>query len=263
MAINLGKPVNLSHPLVKNYGLMMWLTCLPGGLRSSSTWFDVLGKYSGTMVNGAAQDRIRTGWAESIAFDGSNDRVTVSLPSLGTTFSIACWIRPNGQTDNYGMILGENVSTNGYFYHGSGAGANAGLMNITTSSARRSNTPLVDGAWNFTTVTLNTGSVTHYLNGISDGTPGAGVVSITPNIAGDDSGSDTFNGNMDCLMVFAGALSDSAVRSLYNESRMGFPTLLNRMGRGFTTTVSAPAGIAANPLLGGGTAASPLWGYVA
>lgn len=59
------------------------------------------------------------------------------------------------------------------------------------------------------------------------------------------------------------SLSQADVMADFIAAKQGYRRQFNYTKQGFIASVAAPSGLAANPLYGGGAAASPLWGYVA
>jgi len=181
------------------------------------------------VVNGATAI---TGKIEGAAnMNGSNQSISLgNKPSLGITGNITleAWINPSDYS-NYNGIIGKTSGAYGipkpydfYLTQGSGIpqlyrgnGEVNGYANVGANTAPPA------GTWSHIAVTINGNTVTHYLNGVVNGTGTltAAGVNGTENvfIGSRNDGATRFKGKMDEVRIVNGALSADWIKTEYNS----------------------------------------------
>ena len=163
----------------------------------------------------------------SLYFDGSNDYV--SIPRMvSDDFTISFWIKTvqTGGTGQWyngkGLVDGEvgGVANDfGTVLLGSKFGFGVGNPDTTITST----TSINDGQWHYVAATREkaTGKMAVYVDGIieSTGTGSKSVLTSPSNlrIAGIQTGSNYFNGNVDELVIYNRVLTSDEVLSNYNR----------------------------------------------
>lgn len=159
----------------------------------------------------------------SFSFDGVNDYFDVGTISLGSTFSLSTWIKPNA----------FSASTNIIF----GGGAGNYAMYIPSSTVIWVN--FGGGFHNFTVPSISTSDFTHilftrtgangelFVNGVSQGTTSSlGTNTFNVNYLGSENQTGAtryyFNGNLDEVSMWNSALSTDAVTEIYNSGAGNF-----------------------------------------
>lgn len=160
--------MGLAHsPRIVTNGLVL---CLDAGNTKSypgsgTTWTDMIGKRSTTLVNGPTFSSSNGG---SIVFDGVNDYATASIPTL-TDYSLSFWIYIISGVTGEKQILGAN-----------GGGAEISLLNGSWISYSqldggvRSGPAFSLGVW-YNFIMTRTGSTTNFvINNIQTNTFASG-----------------------------------------------------------------------------------------
>lgn len=270
MAINLGQPVNWGHPL--NHGRVAWFKSIPGA-SGRQTLINLASKKNGTLSGTSwIGPRLQPSY-QLLSCNGSSDYVSFSD---NTTFPTS---------GSFTLSIAVKFVSSGSVFSWSNPGGAARLIDISLQGLGNARFQLYDGGNNpytdgtsdlsvnrlhLVTCVRDSGSTIYlYVNGVLENSTSDTAASNL------DSGSQSWRlFNRQDSSSFGGCLADDAsawnralsaneVKVLYREWLCGYPNALNRTKPGFITSVSAPAGLAANPLFGGGAAANPLWGYVA
>ena len=230
----LPEPVNLNHPLAR--GLVAWWLVVPG-LDGGSNWYDLVGQNHGALTNmttsgGGWRGTTRPGGLGHVLFDGSNDYVAISPVSGEHTFT--AWAFPLVVTGTHTVFdLSLQPVLSGDW---DALGIQSSKIYTYAGSYFTGNTTLSPNAWVHLAVTLSNGNGVLYVNGVPDGTftgasswdsfswhsasLGAARTTATP--------SQVWSGNLDDVRVYSRALSASEVGECYNNSRCGYPGLLNQ-----------------------------------
>ncbi len=203
----LSKPAN-------NLGLQLYYSFDEG---TSTQVTDFSGnRRNGTLQNMAHPATASSGWTngkfgKGINFDGTNDNVSFSGLTLGTTNTISMWIKPQTGADYQGMIS-DASGFNGLFYRDT-----TGLVDFYYSGAdHHNNTSIQKNVWTHVVVVNNAGSVTFYVNGVSDGTSGSAPGYTPVNIGTAEPTTDEdFTGSIDEVRIYNRALTVNEVRNLY------------------------------------------------
>ncbi len=138
---------------------------------SGTTWTDLSGNgNAGILTNGPTFSSSNQG---SIVFDGTNDYVTCgvssSINAASSAFTWSCWFKSNSIATEQLLFSTVNASaTNGFqieIYQ------SKMLMAVYPAGTWAfANTTLSSNTWYHLCVTYSGGSITYYLNGVSDGT---------------------------------------------------------------------------------------------
>jgi len=274
MAINLANPVNWQSPL--NRGLVARFISISDYGGTGLYFRNIANKKSiGTLTNSPTWIGKRDqGNYGCISFTGSSSQSvemsTTDFPTSGD-MTFACRIRASAA----GAIISfSNIGTPYTLID----------LSVRASYVPRfqlydgANNPFVDGTSDLSAVGLHTvicvrkslSTIKVYVNGVEEGSSAdtaSGSLFSGPQLWAIGRRRDDFGSYAtavgDDFCGWNRALSADEVKLWHNEVRFGSPTTLNRTSiRATIFLPSAPAGIAANPLRGGGAAAVPLWGYI-
>ena len=211
---------------------------------------DLAGKNHGTLTNGPTWGGAvgRPGGRGAVVFDGSNDHVLVGNIAAFSIAELTCsaWVRTTSTVARNGIVckwdsgsgndrqylfeinaggtLRAFVSTDGTFQAGN-----------TVSGA----TALAANTWYHVAFTTKaSGSMIVYLNGVQDGINASAPASIFSGTAPFGIGFADYNvgtvgqpflGNLDDVRFDSVQKSATDIMALYNDSRQGYPTTLNRI----------------------------------
>jgi hypothetical protein len=253
-------PVNWHAAL--NAGLVAWWLGLPSSDGGTQLW-DLCGINHGGLSNFGSgngwQPTARAGGWTQLKCNGTNSTVQIPngstvangspLSVTGAALTFGGWIFPTvsnayqvvllkagvGQTRQYALYL--NAAGTGFVYVVLNGASLSGSLAVSPTWSTN--------AWNHIFLTYNGATVTIYINGVS-----ASATACTGNIAevsnsavylGYDSINSSFplSGYLDDMRVYNRCLSSQEMANLYNESRQGYPTLLNRL-RPAGTLFAAP-----------------------
>jgi hypothetical protein len=188
-----------------------------------TTLIDLTGRgNSGTLTNGPTYSSSSGG---SIVFDGTNDWVSCSSnPSynVGTgDFSVFCWMKSSNKS-NYQtiMTLDDAATGNGILFY---ANTNDGVLRTWIGGSVRNGTiDICNNTWNFVGVTRISGTVTHYINSISNGTyvaSGSVIANQNLRLGSYDGSGYMFNGNIAQVSIYNRALTVAEIQQNYNATR--------------------------------------------
>ena len=177
---------------------------------------DYMGNNNGTLVNGVIAN-VTGILNEALEYDGIDDYVSISNQDM-QDLSVSAWIKMNGSTDAYGLL----VSINNYgwgFYTTMSASHNVLAFGKVYESEIQSTLEINDSDWHFVGVTYTDGSLVFYLDNQSDsynynktfGSSG-GDYSI-----GARGNSQTLNGSIDEVGLWNRVLSSNEMIELYNS----------------------------------------------
>ena len=199
-----------------NLGLQLYYS-FDEGTSTRATDFSGRGR-TGTLVSMSHPATASSGWSsgkfgKALNFDGTDDNVLFSGLTIGTTHTISMWIKPNGGIDYQGLITDSN-GFNGLFY----MGTTRKISYFYPSVDNLNTTALQSGVWNHVVAVVSAGTVTFYINGVSDGTAGS-IPGFTPINIGSAQPFDTedFTGGIDEVRVYNRALTVAEVRNLYSS----------------------------------------------
>lgn len=249
-AVNLGQPVNWSHPL--NRGLQAWYLCLPGGPRGMR-WLDLCNRNHGDLTNmvGAANwggPLGRPGGNGSLDFDGSNDYVecgTSSILELGGHMTISLWYKPNGNYTGENSLVGRSDSGGNKAPYvvafGSGAADNKFNLWVNTARPLDSVFTLSTDTWTHVTITrlgvAGAWNLAMYINGKLDNTA---TSAVNPDLTGTQNTTIgkfggygaglgyNGKGRIDDVRLWNRGLSAAEAWRYHVESKTGYPRVLNR-----------------------------------
>ena len=213
-------------PVIVTSGLVL---SLDAGDRNSyasgsTTWIDLTTNgNNATLVNGPTFSSINGG---AIVTDGTNDYVSITIPTIGSIYSISFWVRPlllPAGAGNEIQLFGSPSDTASISLYATVSNVYK-FLSWNGSSARIGNTTLAVNTWyNFVMVNNNINTV-FYLNNAVDGT--------FANTGTLNSGAATFacinanarflNSNLSSIMFYNRALSASEVAQNYNATKSRF-----------------------------------------
>ncbi len=212
--------VNTACSYGPNCSLLGWWT-FDGKNVSQTQVFDISGNANTGDLFGVTPLKFFTRGkkGQGVTFDGINDQIFLGGSSVGTTFSISMWVEPRstatlqpllteGQLNGLFISNSSNLTTTNY----------PGYYDQSTSLLHLGTNPLTYGKWQHIAVTCSTGSCTHYLNGVSNGTftQTSGTTFYT---LGNDDAGDLYSGGMDDVRLYSRALSANEIKMLYNGGK--------------------------------------------
>lgn len=187
---------------------------------SSAEIKDVSGKGNHGAVSGLTTASVTPGkLGQGLRFDGTSDRVSLPGPSVGTTATYSAWVYSRNTSGSYHLVIGNQYNGIYWMNNSSSACSFTTSLNFYDGGNHCSNTYLSDDTWYHIAVVLNSGSLTFYLNGVSDGTTSAGRSYTVDSIGQDGTGTVGFNGNIDDVRIYNRALSSSEIANLYSVGK--------------------------------------------
>jgi hypothetical protein len=215
------------NPRTVTNGLVL---CLDAGNAKSypgtgATWTDLSGNGNiGTLTNGPTYSSANGG---SIVFDGTNDWASFSSNSsynVGTgDFSAFCWMKSSNKGDFQTLLSLDNIATgNGILFY---TAATSGVFRTWVGgSVRNGSIDICNNAWNFVGVTRNSGTVTQYINSVSNVTfASPGSVNANQNLRLGSYGTGYYlNGNIAHASIYNRALTAAEIQQKFNALRGRF-----------------------------------------
>jgi four helix bundle protein len=151
----------------------------------------------------------------ALNFDGAGDYVDISVP-LTNSFTVSMWMNPQQQSNDYGTLVAES-NIRGIYYRGSSAGVNAGKVTFYYGGDHHNNTAIAQNAWSHLVVVNDAGSVTFYVDGVSDGTYSSMPAMTAEFIGYDNNAVEAFKGSLDDVRIYNRALSPTEITALYGS----------------------------------------------
>ena len=186
---------------------------------------DVTGNYNGTASNVTYTSSGK--FNKAADFNGTNSYVQTSLTTNLTSFSWSCWIKPDvawsGDVTTIVKGFYSGASNTNYQYLGYTGGDFRFQFRDNTSTAHVSSsvTPAV-GQWSHIVATVDGGtSIKIYVNGVltGSGTNSRTISNTNPvSIGGAASIFGPFDGQIDQVRIYQGAIAQEQVTELYNET---------------------------------------------
>jgi hypothetical protein len=179
---------------------------------------------TGTLTNGPTWTTGKLG--KAINFDGVDDYVNISSPSLGNTYTFSAWVRVSTyagapiQFPIFGEYTGSGDTKN-YLYIDT-VGRKLGLDQYLPSSGMAiSSTTINAGVWYFVVATQTAPNQRNlYVNGVLEATANEVYSGGAPTIwtigKRADSSAYYFNGQLDEVRIYNRALSGTEITNLYN-----------------------------------------------
>lgn len=182
----------------------------------SSIWTD-LGKnnVNGTLTGGPSYNSANGG---VVSFDGNNDYMSITLPTIGTNYTISIWLKiltlPNPATETQVFASSTDIASISIF------GGKFGSWN--GSVYRQPNTILAANTW-YNLVMVNTTNTVFYINGAEDGTfastgtldPGAATFAAI-------NGQRWLNAQFGTIKFYSKGLSSTEVFQNYSTTKSRF-----------------------------------------
>ena len=223
--------------------------------RGGAKWFDAYSTNHGALTNGPTWSGLaRPGGWGSLAFAGSASREQIDCGDVlffPNDFTVSFWVYKRASSVAYSNLwgagrwnTGASAGTNEYtILLADGATGNndtpelAIEVGVTTYTAT-SSTALTLNTWTMLTGTRIGGTITLYMNSsqVAQNT-GASATAITNRSrnfkVADSDIAVALNSNalFDGVLATNRGLASAEVTALYDESRAGYPTLFNRIGR--------------------------------
>lgn len=253
--INFAHPVNRGHTL--NRGLISWHLAHKIGGFGSLAWRDLLRQNDGTLTNmDPVTDWVvtsRRGSFGSLAFDGTNDVVTISGANYAfdrtDPFTISLWLKGSdtGQEEVlFSKVAGGGAAKIGYELQISTTNVLRMYLNNNISTGNNievtGTTNIHDGEWHFAAMTYdgssNASGTKIYIDGVdesstvTDGLTATINNAVNINVCRRPGSADLhYDGSIDDLRVYNRALSAVEVFEYYVLSQHGYPRLLVRNRR--------------------------------
>lgn len=166
------------------------------------------GAQNGTLAGGVAFTAGALNNAAS--FDGVDDIVTFTGPTLGTSYAVSMWVYPVPSSESGAALISSYGSGITLMY----TGGNQRLSFYYAGAHHYNNTALTENEWHHVALVSDNGNMTLYLDGVADGTA-TGAPSWQPKSIGDSTqANNNFKGKIDELKVFNRAISVNIVESL-------------------------------------------------
>ena len=169
---------------------------------------------TGTLTNGPKQVVGRLG--QALSFDGVNDYVTMgnaaSLNAL-PAITISAWVKRG--SNSFGAVAGK-YGGGGFLYYVGSAGVKPRLY-IDGGSVDATNF-ISSSKWEHVVVTYNQATVSHYLNGLSNGSGALANGPINGNASAFLIGqwvTENWNGSLDDVRIYNRALGATEIARLY------------------------------------------------
>ncbi len=200
---------------------------------SGTTVKDSVGNHDGTVENSAE-------WTEGVSeqgmsFDGESSYVAVSNGgvNLGTTHTVSTWINVADFSDPHkNVVFGEEYAKYALWFrngkqmtYNAGAGSASSFYQFTLADTLQENT------WYHLVITRNKGDVKVFINGDLKGTgtlSGSADNPLTIKYIGKkrvaSTGEFPFDGRLDEVRFYDGALSDKEVTKLYESYKNSTPS---------------------------------------
>ena len=193
---------------------------------TGTTWFDRSGNGNhGTLTNGPTFSSANGG---SIVFDGTNDWANFPSNSnynVGTRdFSIFCWIKSNNK-NNYQTILSLDNAANGNGIILYTNVTNGVLRTWVGNVAQNGSIDITNNTWNYIGIVKISGSVTHYINSVSNVTfvsSNSVVSNQNLRLGSYDGAGYMYNGNISQVSIYNKALSQSEIKQNFNATKSRF-----------------------------------------
>jgi hypothetical protein len=188
---------------------------------TGTAWNDLSGNgNNGTLVNGPTFNSDNTG---SIVFDGINDRVTANntIDVNSCTFDIFCKIDNPSASSSSQIAFGYPNGTNQRIYLGFSSPTNGWDVGIQSQAWGTTSIP-VDTNWHNFIVTLNSGTIKIYYDGVDSRTRNYTTFTTSGNIIslGDNfSTSFSFAGKIALFKSYNRALNADEILQNYNATK--------------------------------------------
>ena len=266
--LNLGRPANLAHPLLR--GCVAWWQSLRGPYFGGPKLIDLIGASKGSRANDGTLTsgptwkgaEGRQGGFGSLSFDGSTNEVNVTAlaggPTATTTASFVAWCR-FGSIANYRPIIETRASAQfvGLLLSGDGVAGNplTVVWNNTGNEYNGNSGLTVNvGEWTFCAGAMRGTSFDLYRGTLGGGFAKGTITGISANnrdLSGawyfsiDSAAGSKFDGLKDGVMIFDRDLTDGEFASIYADSLRGNPQTLNYLpARTWFLGTAAPATVA-------------------
>ena len=228
-------------------------------------WHDLTdGRHHGSLTAGLTwSSQTHTGGFGSLVFDGSDDYVDCGvIPFLSRWTISATFVNTAAASSDYKMLLARGgVFTNdtnyALFVRQQNGSRDWGVWCDDSGSDyyafyRPSDGgafDVLDGEWHSITASWDGSGFGLYLDGLAvtptnivNGVGADGAQNVK--LGNGESASDRpWDGNISSVSIHGAAISPAEVRALFNESRQGYPELINRgRRRVFLATVAGPSG---------------------
>ncbi len=193
---------------------------------SGTTWSDISGGRTGTLLNGPA---FSTAGGGSIDFDGSNDHITFdSTITQLSDYTINAWFFIDTNTAGQGVISWGQAASGkrrAMLIWNGGSGVNYYLRSSTHGSNPAGTTVMSSGQWwNGTVSVASNGTAKIYVNGALEttSTNTLNSPSINTLYVGRTGAGEYFNGKIAIVNVYNRVLSDAEVLHNYNAMKVRF-----------------------------------------
>jgi hypothetical protein len=193
-------------------------------LGTGTTWTDLKGVNNGTLTNGPTFSNDNGG---SVVFDGSNDRVDLSLPYNFTAFSVFFFVKYRSPQGNWRMVFDtyKNGDQHKFSFQSSTNSSNNVYLFHQDGNTVVDNTISID-QWMYYGATWDGSTVTTYKNGTSVTTDSSSTgfnLSNTIGI-GDRYGGGSYSNNivLSSITAYNRALTADEIRRNYLSTKERF-----------------------------------------
>ena len=261
--LNSARPVNWQHALAD--GLVRWWISAPQLGMGGTVLRDLAQSQHGTLTGMAQPSTSTSGWNRTtrrggsghISADGSNDYVAFPAITFSatTSFTIALWMQPITVISSSNNFLSDGQQAiDAIWFNGVGTALQFSL-GITTYPIVTLSPGFTDnGGWQHMVVGRDAsggGTVLVYKDGVLVGsqgeqTGGPRAMSLSQWCGDTGGGGQYVSGDFDDFRLYTRLLSATEISSLYQNSRLGCPDLLNRM---MMYSFAAPVAAQGQPMI--------------
>ncbi len=161
-------------------------------------------------VNGMAFTNVGTvtfgGAGNGASFNGSSQSLLfVPTVNTTTTFTWMAWVKPTAVT-GYNALFADNGAVHALYIHG-------GKLDYFDGSDHDAGTAISNGVWTHVAISVSGGSLTYYINGVSDGTATAATV-VLKTIGWDDFPGEYYHGAMRAMALYGVAISGADIAAV-------------------------------------------------
>ena len=183
---------------------------------SGNTTKDTSGYTKTATINGSV--RTTSGkYGSALVFDGVDDTVNISEPDINGSWTVSTWVNRTASITGNAIIMDSENASIKLEQVGS---ANVGFTNKTTSTDYTFNYNAPVGQWVNLTFVGNASQTILYVNGVLNQTIAAGIKCPMDTLG---SSTNSMNGTLDEVKVYARELDSTAIASLQNGMLMYMP----------------------------------------
>ena len=189
----------------------------------STTWSDLSGNYSGSLVNNLAFNSTNGG---SLVFNGSNTYVATNTNLTLSDATLLCWIKRNGNQNQYiSLFFSRNPSLATGFSFGPSNQLGYHWNDTITTYNWSSGLTIPDNTWCMIAISITSTTGVAYLGqgdtitSATNTTTHNSVSSLRFYVGADFNGARYFNGSIASAQIYNRALSSTEILQNYNSQK--------------------------------------------